>query len=142
MTTFVIPPAGTPASAFQASTFADPALPPGILADSINANTGELTSLLDGPHPVDAMVVHIARTRLGSGAVATVGTTYHEIQKVDPTTTPTDIKFRTEQAYDLLVKRGDIRIKSIVASADGDTGDVYMTYVNLRTGDERLEKVA
>ncbi len=130
----IIAPAGVSAASFHTPTvFADPALPPAILADDIDPSTGNLRSILVGIHPVDSAVITRLRTRRGSGAsVSEVGQRFDRVKKVDETILS---QLRTEVDVMLqdLVDRRDIRIEQVLSEEDGDTARVFVEYTNLRT---------
>lgn len=133
----VILPAGvSPLGIVAPVEFSSPAKPPAVLADDVDAQTGELRSLLHGAHPVDAQVVLRARVRRGSGAsVQSVGHRLHTIERVDDEAL-TRARFEVELAFRDLVDRRDIRIDRIDAEGAAGIGDgihIFMSYTNLRT---------
>ena len=82
-----VPPAGvSPASAFVVAEY-PPQLPPlAILADSIDAITGDYASLLNGRGLADAMMIDAMRIHRGTGAaVRDVGNRFRELTHIDAT---------------------------------------------------------
>jgi hypothetical protein len=79
-----IPPAGySPASAFELVRHDEQLGPVPILADAIDATTGEYTSVEDSATIADGLVVTLLRTKRGSGAaVLEFGQRFQEIRHV------------------------------------------------------------
>lgn len=138
MTTTVILPAGLHELGFaEGVDFVSTASPPAILADKINATTGALESLLTGNDPVDAAVIHIARTRRGSGAAtADIGHRLHEIQKNDERA-PDLARSYVREMFQEMTQDGRIEIHDIDTTQFGTLSDglgIFMDYTNLRSG--------
>ena len=142
---YIIPPAGlTSLSNFAPVQAVGPAHPPSIIADDINATTGELNSIFRGIHPVDGAVITAMRTERASGAsVGEVGNEYFKIKKLGP---DTDSKLRdaTTRALSLLTSRKDIQIITLETETDDADarGAVFVQYRNQHTGKaETIKKV-
>lgn len=80
-----VPPAGTsPASAYTILSFAPPQPPPAILADKIDAVTGEFLSLLEGHTIADGFATEALRIQRATGAAARdLGNRFRELTHVD-----------------------------------------------------------
>ncbi len=80
-----IPPAGySPASAFELVGHAEQQDPVPILADAIDAKTGEYTSIEDSATIADGLVTTLIRTVRGSGAaVIEFGQSFRKMRYVD-----------------------------------------------------------
>jgi len=120
--------------------FVTPASPPSILADDIDATTGEPNSLMTSIAPEDSMVIQIMRTRRGSGAaVLDIGHRYHLIEKNDERA-PAAAEAYTREAFADMTRDGLIEINDIDTEQFGQVNDglgVFMTYTILRTGARR-----
>lgn len=141
MTTTVILPAGMHDLGFaEGVDFVSTSSPPAILADKIDATTGELESLITGQDPVDAAVIHIARTRRGSGAaVLDIGHRFHEITKNDERAPDLARSYVREMFLDM-TRDGRIEIHDIDTTQFGTLSDglgIFLAYTNLRTGEKR-----
>ena len=114
--------------------------PPAILADDIDATTGELNSLVSSIEPEDSAVIQIMRTRRGSGAaVLDIGHRFHLIEKNDERA-PDLAKAYAREAFADLVSGGLIEIHDIDTSQFGEIGDglgIFLSYIILRTGTRR-----
>ena len=146
MPDYYIPPAGVSAASFWTATpFADPARPLGTLADKLNANTGELESLISGRDPTDAAIAYQFRLKRGTGAaVQDDGQAFDAIRK-NTDSAPAELRFETERVMRPFVERGDAEIVSISIEAGEDAGDigaVYLEYRNLRSGQTQRLQVA
>jgi hypothetical protein len=131
----VIPPAGvSPAGFFVAQTFADPGLPPGILADAIDPATGEFMSIRMGMHPVDAQVLLAVTVKRKSGAsVMDDGQDFDSIRKIDDQALSL-IEAKTRLILKRLIDNRDIEIVSLTPVVDPTTASGYTSfqYRNLR----------
>src|SRR5688572_8555787 len=113
-TSVVILPAGFHELGSAAGTdFVTPDAPPAILADDIDASTGELNSLLTSIDPEDSAVIQIMRTKRGSGAaVLDIGHRFHLIEKNDERAPETAKAYAREALADL-VADGRIEVNDI-----------------------------
>jgi hypothetical protein len=137
----VILPAGLHELGFAEGTqFVSPASPPAILADDINASTGEVNSLLTSIEPEDSAVIQIMRTRRGSGAsVLDIGHRFHLIDKNDERA-PSLAEAYARGALADLLRDGRIDLHDIDTSQFGELGDglgIFLSYSILRTGARR-----
>lgn len=135
----VIPPAGTSAASFFTENIIDPAKPAAILADDIDYSTGDLNTILSGVHPIDAAFADQFKIQRGSGAsVMEQGNDFHKIKK-NLESTPRALRQEVDRIAAPFVARGDIRLDEVIAEAVTDTGEVVVSYINLRT--QKAEKV-
>ena len=136
-----IPPAGvTPAGAFVPQTYDDPSLPPGILADAIDPQTGEYLSILKGFDPIDAQVLDAMKIKRGSGAaVRNDGQRFADIENVDDSTSAL-VDAEARRALSRLVENSDIKIQRVdpVADPNDDYANVAVEYRNLRVRPRNL----
>jgi hypothetical protein len=111
-----------------------PNTPAQYLAEPIDVATGELLSIVDGLHPVDAIVVEQVRVRRGSGAAVTdQGQAFDRIQYNDRSAAAA-LTFEAHAIFDPLVAKGWVEIVSIETQAgedQGDTARLRVTYKNL-----------
>ena len=141
-----IPPAGTTAASVWApGAFADPAAPPGILADDIDPKTGDVRSLLSvGVDPVDAAIAYQFGLTRGAGEVLLdQGQALRTIKKNDDAA-PAAIRFEVLRVMAPFVARGDAVVERVEVRggpASGDVGAAYLTYRNTRTGKSPTIKV-
>lgn len=134
----IILPAGQHSLGFaEGVQFVSPAHPPVIIADDVNAQTGEVNSLLTSVDPIDGAVINIARTERGSGAaVLDIGHRFRDIRKNDERA-PGLAESYAREMYADLVAGGLIEIVSIDTTQFGAVHDglgLLMTYTNLRSG--------
>jgi len=137
----VILPAGLHELGAAAGTdFVTAESPPTLLADDIDATTGELNSLIEGIEPEDSAVIQIMRTKRGSGAaVLDIGHRFHLIEKNDDRA-PDLAKAYAREAFADLVNGGFIELHDIDTSQFGQIGDglgIFLSYTILRTGTRR-----
>jgi hypothetical protein len=138
----IIPPGGTPAGAFVSAAVVGSGRPPGILADAVDATTGEITSLFVGHHPVDAAFVHQCAVRAESGAAVSGGQRFDEIRKnVDDT--DKRLAFEARRIADPLVRRGFLELVELdtntTDSVTGellDQGNVFIQFRNRLTNEK------
>ena len=135
---FDIPPAGVSAASIGGdAAFADPADPPGILADAIDPMTGDLRSLLERVDPVDAKVQFQLQVRRGSGAsVLEDGQDFASVMKNDSRAAAA-LEHEARRALEPLRLDGDIEdVRVVVQAGEGasDAGEVVVSYANSRTG--------
>ena len=137
----VILPAGFHELGFaEGTSFVSPASPPAILADDIDATTGNPNSLIESIEPEDSAVIQIMRTRRGSGAsVLDIGHRFHLIEKNDERA-PTLAEAYVREALAELVRDGRIELHGIETEQFGQIGDglgIFLSYSILRTGVRR-----
>lgn len=140
----VIPPAGvSPAAAFSPETDASvPAVPVGMLADPIDPETGELTSVAAYVHPIDAAIAEQFRLWRGTGvAVVDQGQNFRQVELATESA-PRELEDEAKRILGPFVQRGEIRIVKLVTEApiEGGRGDnalITVHYRNLLTGRER-----
>ncbi|WP_437759478.1 hypothetical protein [Sorangium sp. So ce1389] len=141
----VIPPAGVSAAGTWAPVvFVSPGSPPAYLADWIDAQTGDLESILTGIDPVDSMVQLAVTIERGTGAAVTdVGHRFRTVKKVDDST-PSLLRSLAEEALSSLLQRKLIRLErlDVEADPDGDLGAIFLAYSNLLSGTRRELRVA
>lgn len=127
--------AGTsPAGFFVEQTFADPGLPPGILADAIDPLTHEYLSIRQGMDPIDAQVLIALKVVRKSGAsVQDDGQDFATIENVDDQT-PALIEAKTRLALRRLLENRDIEIVQLGPATDPADQSAYVVleYRNLR----------
>ena len=124
----------SPAGFFVAQTFADPGLPPGILADPIDPLTHEYRSIRMGMDPIDAQVLVALKVVRGSGAsVQDDGQDFGEIENVDDQTSSL-IEAKTRLCLRRLVDNLDIEIVALTPGTEPENaaGSVVLQYKNLR----------
>jgi hypothetical protein len=136
--TYIIPPAGTPASAFSSPAFIDPARPPAILARKIDPRTGGLLSLFAGMDPVDAAIALELRIERGSGAA--VQDRGHRLRDIRKNTedAPARIRHELERILTPFIDEGNVELVEEAVEAGegaGDAGAAFVRYRNLRTGE-------
>lgn len=137
----VIPPAGvSPAAAPSLEIDAPvPAVPVGMLADAIDVETGELTSIAAYVHPIDAAVAEQFRLWRGTGvAVTDQG---QEFRKVELATesAPRELEDEAKRILDPFIRRGEIRLLRLltevpVVGGGGDAALITVHYLNLVSG--------
>ncbi len=116
-----------------------PIAPVGYLADDIDPLTGELRSIAKGIHPIDAEVVFLLRSALGSGpALGTNGLDVARVRKLGDGA-PRAIQDEITFCLRLVVQRGDIRIDKILVGTGkasvgaDDMAAALVVYTNLLT---------
>lgn len=130
-----IPPAGfSPASAFELVGHAVQQSPVPILADLIDASTGEYLSLEDSATIADGLVVTLLRTQRGSGAaVLEFGQRFSELREVDNEATGL-AESMTREALQPARDAGvvDFRsIRSVVNPSDSTQVDTTVEYLDM-----------
>ena len=136
---YFIPPAGVSPAGFAVGNIFGVSKPPGILADRVDATTGEFTSLFLNLHPVDAALQHQLAVRRASGAAVNGGQDFEKVRKND---SGAQQKLIAEIARiaKRFTDRGWISVVSIAAEAGesmGDNGAVMLVYRNRFTNAER-----
>jgi len=148
MATPIIPPAGLlPAGTWSpSSTETTPVVPPVLLADSLDASTGELASMTTAIHPVDAAIQEAFRTLSGSGAA--VQSTGHRFDKIRTKTdrTPRELRDECERIIKPFVTRRDVRLIGIAVGTEAhkygfDGAAAAVRYRNLHTNREQSQAV-
>lgn len=142
-TAYYIPPAGvSPASFFLPGVdVVDPSKPPAILADSLSVSTGELTSMLTAPHPVDAAIREAFRVKRGSGAsVQDIGHRFDRVRKMLPSTAR-DLQDEAAQVLKPFIDDGVVRLVSMEVEMNGsfDHAAMMIQYTNLLTGETQIQ---
>jgi hypothetical protein len=114
-----VPPAGTsPASAFELVHHPRPLPPPAILADAIDAKTGEYETLMSGRGLADAFVIEAIRIQRGTGAaVRDEGNRYRELTHVDGDG-PEVVDSMTRQALEAAEEAGVVRLVQVTVEPD------------------------
>lgn len=137
----IIAPAGVSAVSYGAPVeFISPAKPPAILADNIDASTGEFLSILSGIHPVDSHVITALRTERGSGvSVMQTGHRFRDIRKIDDAS-PRRLQDECELALAHLIERGDIRVEKIAVIEADAAGHLFFEYFNLRASNRETKR--
>lgn len=141
----VILPAGYHSLGFaEGVTFTSPSAPAAIIADDIDATTGEVNSLLSSVDPVDSAVINIARTERASGAaVLDVGHRFRSITKNNEQA-PRLAEAYAREMYADLERDGRISIVSIDTTQFGVLADglgLLITYDNLLSGTRRTVQI-
>lgn len=135
----VIPPIGvSPLGQFSpASVDRVPAPPPGVIADQVDYQTLEVTSLAHGPHPIDEQVMTALTTVRQSGAVVTeTGARFIDVEKIDADAT-TRLESEARIALKRLIDRRDILLLGVVVDSEDDAAAVTVQWRNLRAKDPK-----
>lgn len=112
--------------------------PPGLAADMIDPSTGELLSLTQGLHPVDAAIITALRTTRGTGtAVQSAGQRYRDVQRAGSGAADV-LAQETRFALSALVEARQLRIDLLTVEIEGTAGVIEVRYFNLV---ERTERV-
>src|SRR5262245_33452481 len=114
-----IPPAGiSPASAFDIVGQAENEPPPAILADKINAATGECDSIVEGNSIADGLAIHLLRLQRGSGAaVLEFGQRFREVRHVSRDA-PEAIEASAREALAPGTEAGILRFGALAAEVE------------------------
>lgn len=138
---YIIAPAGTsPAGTHNPADVLAPGKPPAIFAFKIDPETGDYASVMQGVHPIDAMVLQRIRVRRGSGAsVMNYGNEFHKVDKmVDGV--QMELEHELKRAMrDLIDARyiTDVKVQTDLIGVDGI--NMFFEYVNTRT--DKRERV-
>jgi hypothetical protein len=128
-------PASVPSDLFLAQNFplAD-GEPPGMLADAIDPQTGELLSIERGFDPTDAAVIQAMRVQEATGtAVQNTGNRMSEIKLIDDHF-PQHAKAEGARMVEHLTDAGDLALLDVEVESEFDTGEVQLFYENLARG--------
>lgn len=127
-----IPQAGvTPASFFIPVVYTVPGRPNGVLADPIDATTGDYLSIERGFDPTDAAVITAVRTVRASGsAVEDVGQRFADHKFVDNKLEPF-MREEVRLALKHLTERGDLSIDKVSVTLFGDGAETYVEWQNV-----------
>ncbi len=110
------------------------------LADDVDPQTGEVTSLTTGIDPTDAALIAQMRIERGSGAaVLSDGTALRAIENID-TDTEAQIRFELMRILQPFIDRREIELVKLQISAGDDAPDLagaFVEYRNLRTAEKR-----
>ncbi len=144
-----IPPLTTsPMSAPIVDPLEPTALPPIILADKLDDQTGEFLSLTEGLDPTDAAVQVTFVTERGSGAsVRNIGQRFSTLKHADDLDAPESeaaVEGLAVEALRHLTDARDVRLvraRGGVVEGQGDTGQATVEFKNLRTGKTVPRKV-
>lgn len=131
---FAVPPGGiSPFSTGYTNGAAPASAPRNWLADKIDPQTGELVSITEGLHPVDAAVIWAFQVRLGSGpAIGQAGNQFHLIRKLGDRASK-EIEFEASRLLEPFIRRGWIELRTgdgIEAEVFGDTASLVVNYWN------------
>lgn len=129
------PAAGSPLSGWAPPAPVRP-LVASYLAEEIDPETGEVTSLVTGMDPTDATLITLARTTRRSGAV--VQDIGHRLVDIDMATddAPKRAEHEVTALLRPLVERREIEVLELSTDVKGTLGAVFVRYRNTRTGEE------
>ncbi len=129
-----------------AAEVAPVAPPAGVIVDNLNAVTGDIGSMTERMHPVDANVIFNFRVVFGSGvAVASIGHRFKNIDKVTDTT-QRRLADEARRVMAPFVTKRQVKITQVLTEAPtdagADTGGVLLVYTNLISGQKDRKVLA
>lgn len=128
-----IPPAGGPLGSWFDDKILDAGMPRPYLADAIDPQTGELISILGGPHPVDAAIAYAFQVKYRKGiALGRKGNNFASITK-NTDTTPRALVLEAKRIMKPFEDLGWATTKRADASGILDTGFLVVDYQNNMT---------
>ena len=137
-----IPAAGLPLGAWVDDQIIDSGMPRPYLADAIDPQTGELLSILSGPHPVDAHIAYAFQVKLKKGvALGRKGHAFDTITK-NTATTPRSLELEAHRVMKPFVDMGWATVERVATATDGDAGAVVVDYRNNITDEPRSIRAA
>jgi hypothetical protein len=114
---------------------------PTIVADLVDARTGELLSLTESATVADGMVINLLRIRRGSGAaVADLGSGLHTLQHVS-SESPTLAASLVREALKPAVDAGVLELVGVTTEGLGDTLAVRIEYRDLASRRTRVLRI-
>lgn len=116
-----------------------PVAPPaGVLVDALDPATGDLRSMTERLHPVDASVIFNFRVVFGSGvAVSSIGHRFKDVKKVDDQA-QRKLADEARRVMAPFEAKRHVKVTNILTAAPTDagedTGGVVVVYTNLLNG--------